>query len=127
MYLREEGGLGGVLAIITTACALVCLVGGLVLGSHINPVIHPSSSEMKGVQARLAPKPVMGPRLKRTSLNLEEFEDSLSDVTRQIQDFLGATVASFAVMYSCARYAVRIEHPLRWYRATRMKNYTKDN
>jgi hypothetical protein len=29
----------------------------------------------------------------------------------------------FAVAYISARYAVGIEYPLRWYRATRMKNY----
>jgi hypothetical protein len=29
----------------------------------------------------------------------------------------------FAVAYISARYAVGIEHPWQWYRATRMKNY----
>jgi len=69
---------------------------------------------------------IVGPVLKKgTSLHLWEFEDSLSETNKAIQDLFGSTVLFLAVAYSCARYAVRIEHPLRWYRATRMKNYTK--
>lgn len=33
----------------------------------------------------------------------------------------------FAVAYISARYAVGIEHPWQWYRATRMKNYLSDD
>lgn len=125
----HQRGIAGVLTIIATVCALICLVGCLGLYSHINSVIDPLRSDRKGPQATLAaPKPFMAPEVlkKRTSLN-PEFENSLSDVAKEIQDFLGATVASFAVAYFCARYAVRIEHPLRWYQATRMKNYTRDD
>lgn len=69
---------------------------------------------------------IVGPVLKKgTSLNLEEFENSLSDINRAIQDLIVSTLFFLTVAYSCARYAVRIEHPWRWYRGTRMKNYTR--
>lgn len=69
---------------------------------------------------------IIGPVLKKgTSLNLEDFENSLSDINRAIQDLIVGTLLFLAVAYICARYAVRIEHPWRWYRGTRMKNYTR--
>jgi len=43
-------------------------------------------------------------------------------MTIYVQMYTGL-VLFFAVAYISARFAVGIEHPSRWYRATRMKNY----
>jgi hypothetical protein len=69
---------------------------------------------------------IMAPVFKKgTSLDLEQFENSLSDINRSIQDLIVSVLLFIAVAYSCARYAVRIEHPWRWYRDTRMRNYNR--
>jgi hypothetical protein len=131
----------GVLA-IAMACTLIYLAGGLALDGHINSAIDPLRSDTKGVQAILdASKPFVAPKVlkKGTSLSPGQLGNAVWKraeargrhvedlVPSDIKDFSEATLAFFAVAYSCARYAVRIEHPLQWYRATRMKNYTKDD
>jgi hypothetical protein len=47
-------------------------------------------------------------------------------MTIYVQMFTGLALF-FAVAYISARYAVGIEHPWQWYRATRMKNYLNPN
>lgn len=115
----------GALAIIATVCVLIYFVGGLILDSHINSAIGPLRNDTRVVEAAFGGwEPFAAPVVlkKGTSRNLErfeEFEKSLTDINKEIQ----GTLLFFAVAYICAKYAVRIEHPFRWYLAARMKNY----
>jgi len=145
MFFRDKSGFhlrnltewvkvaGRVLAIIATVCVLIYLFG---LGSHIDSAIDQLTSDVsKPFVAREFSK-------KSASLNSEEFPknavwrhadarrlyvEHVSSPPPDDKQFSGLTVVFFAVAYTCARYAVGIEHPLQWYRDTRMKNIMKDD
>lgn len=69
---------------------------------------------------------IVVPVLERgTSLNLRDFQNSPPDTKKAIEDLFVNLLLFLVVSYSCARYAVGIEHPWRWYRETRMRNYNR--